>query len=335
MTKPRTVMLITREMQRQCFADADIARLADLTDFQPAQHDELDETSQLAAITGADIIITGWGTLAITPAMLDAAPGLKLMCHSAGSIKHLIDEQLVARGIRVVSAASALAVGVAEFTFAMMLTSMKAAWQCYLNTLDGKWDRSASQHWVREPYGAVVGIVGASFVGREMIRLCKSLSLKAILLYDPYVSDDRAEALGVEKVDDLDDLMRRSDVVSLHTPNTDECEHIINARNLALMRDHAIFINTSRGRCLDEAALIAELEKGRLWACLDVTEPEPPEPGSPLYSLPNCVLTPHIAGSVKENCHRQGNLVTNQVEAYVRKGQPDIEVDLSQLHRLA
>ena len=335
MTKPKTVMLITREMQRQCFAGSDIARLADLTDFQPAQHSELDEAKQCDAIGGAAIIITGWGTLAITPAMLDAAPGLKLMCHSAGSIKHLIGEQFIARGIRVVSAAPALAVGVAEFAFAMMLTSMKAAWHCYLNTLDGKWDRAASQDWVREPYGAVAGIVGASFVGREMIRLCKCLSLEAILLYDPYVSREEAQALGVEKVDALDDLMRRSDVVSLHTPNTDECQHIINARNLALMRDHAILINTSRGRCLDEAALIAELEKGRLWACLDVTDPEPPEPGSPLYSLPNCVLTPHIAGAIKENCHRQGNLVTNQIEAYVRNGRPDIEVDLSQLHRLA
>jgi len=226
------------------------------------------------------------------------------------------------------------ATGVAEFTFGMMLVSMKAVWSLHAAASRSIWDRAGVMEWVREPYGATVGIVGASAVGREMIRLCRTLALSAILLYDPYVSAEDAKALGAIKVD-LDELMRRSDVVSLHTPSTDETHHLIHAENLALLRDHAIFINTARGRCVDEAALIAELEKGRIFACLDVTDPEPPAPGSPLYALPNCVLTPHVAGAVKENTFRQGRLVADQIEAYARGNPLPGEVDLTQHDRLA
>jgi phosphoglycerate dehydrogenase-like enzyme len=129
--------------------------------------------------------------------------------------------------------------------------------------------------------------------------------------------------------------MRRSDVVSLHTPAIEACRHIINARNLALMKDHAIFINTARGMCVDEAALIAELETGRILTCLDVTDPEPPAPGSPLYRLPNCILTPHIAGSIKENCHRQGRAVADQIEAFAAGNALPDELDLAQFDRYA
>ena len=211
---------------------------------------------------------------------------------------------------------------------------MKGVWQLHAATLAGTWDRTPGDPWIREPYGATVGIVGASCVGREMIRLCKALDLAAILLYDPYVTPEQAESMGVEKAA-LDDLMRRSDVVSLHTPNTDETHHIINAENLALMRDGAIFINTARGACVDEQALIAELRKGRMLACLDVTDPEPPEAGSPLYTLPNCILTPHVAGAVRQNCRRQGKLVADEIEAYVSGRPIQHEIDLSRHHHLA
>ena len=188
--------------------------------------------------------------------------------------------------------------------------------------------------WIREPHGATVGIVGASHTGREMIRLCSVLELGALLLHDPYVTEQEAKELGAEPVG-LDELMQRSDVVSLHTPNTEETHHLIDARNLALMRDRAIFINTARGACVDEAALVAELEKGRILACLDVTDPEPPEPESPLYRLPNCILTPHIAGAVKENTTMQGRLVADEIAAFL-DGQPlQHEVDLAQHDQLA
>ena len=177
-------------------------------------------------------------------------------------------------------------------------------------------------------------MIGASLVGREMLRLCRNLELGALLVFDPYISQEEAATLGAEKVE-LDDLMRRADVVSLHTPGIEACRGIVNAANLALLKDHAILINTARGMCVDEKALIAELTTGRLFACLDVTDPEPPEPDSPLFSAPNCILTPHIAGAIKENTLRQGALVADAIESFVAGRPLRHEVDLGQLHRLA
>ncbi|MBI5091371.1 MAG: hydroxyacid dehydrogenase [Candidatus Hydrogenedentes bacterium] len=331
MSRPRTVVLLDRAMQQRVFAGADLDRIRAVTDLAEACDDTFTADDQLAAMRDADVIITGWGSHPITTVMLDAAPNLKLMCHSAGSIKHFINESFATRGIRVCSAAAALAVGVAEFAFGLMLMSMKAVWLYRDATRRGEFSQTGQLDWVCEPYGATVGIIGASAVGREMVRMCRSLALGAILIYDPYLSCEDAAAMGAEKTE-LDDLMRRSDVVSLHTPPIEACRHIVNARNFALLKDRAIFINTSRGMCVDEAALIAELQAGRLFACLDVTDPEPPAPGSPFYTLPNCVLTPHIAGAVKENTRRQGALIADEVEAYTTGRPLRHEVDLARLH---
>lgn len=334
MPKPKTTVLLTREMQAKVFSEHHIAHLNELVGLAPAERDEISPEWQQAAMKNAEIIITGWGTEPISDAMLDAAPDVRLMCHSAGSIKHLLSDTFAARGIRVTSAAPALAVGVAEFAFGLMLVSMKAAWACVTATKEGTWDREPVMDWICEPYGATAGIIAASNVGRELIRLCKTLSLKAILLHDPFVSNEEAARLGVELVP-LDELMRRADVVHLCAPNVPATRHMINAEMLALLRDKAIFINTSRGALVDEAALIAELENERIFACLDVTDPEPPEPGSPLYTLPNCILTPHIAGAVKQNIRRQGDSVVEQIEAFVTGNPMPCEVPLEKLGILA
>lgn len=334
MSKPKAVVLLTREMQDKVFSGEHLERIALVASLIPADRDEISAEWQQAAIKDADIIITGWGTEPISDAMLDAAPGLRLMCHSAGSIKHLVSDTFRARGIRVTSAAPVLATGVAEFAFGLMLVSMKGVWACMAATSEGAWDREPVMGGIREPYGATVGIIAASHVGRELIRFCKTLPLETILLYDPYVDEQEAQALGVEKVS-LEELMRRSDVVQLCAPNVPATHHMINAETLALLRDQAIFINTSRGALVDEAALAAELESGRILACLDVTDPEPPEAGSPLYTLPNCILTPHVAGAIKQNIRRQGESVTQQLEAFLAGKPMPCEVPLDKLGILA
>ncbi len=330
----KSAMLITRDMMTRCFRGGDVDRIAAVTECRLPCTSELTDEAQSEAIAGTDIIITGWGTRPVTTPMLDAAPGLALMCHSAGSVKHIVNDQFAARGIRVTSAAQALAIGVAEFAFGLMLVSMKAAWQYNDATREGRWVRDELDEWICEPLGATVGIIGASFVGKHMIELCRTLELAAILLYDPYVTEEEALEMGAVKTS-LDELMRRADVVSLHTPATEETRHIINGDNLALLKDRAIFINTARGMCVDERALVEELQSGRIMACLDVTDPEPPEPDSLLYTLPNCILTPHVAGAIKQNTLRQGKLVADNIEAFVAGKPLTGEIDLAQLDRLA
>ena len=149
MSRLRAVLLLSRAMQRRVFDATALARIAAATDLVEASADTFTEADQTAAMRGAGIVITGWGTHAITTAMLDTAPDLKLMCHSAGSIKHLVTGAFGERGIRVCSAASALAVGVAEFAFGMMLVSMKRAWDYRDATHRGEWDASAALDRVR------------------------------------------------------------------------------------------------------------------------------------------------------------------------------------------
>ena len=334
MTPPKTAVLLTAEMFDRCFDPRDTARIFGITNLRTPETQDISEKTQLTRMSNAAIIITGWGTLPLSAAMLDAAPNLRLVCHSAGSVKHLLNPTFLERSIRVCSAAQALAIGVAEFAFGLMLVSMKGLWQFNGLIRQRQWNRKTHLDWVCEPYGATVGIIGASLVGREMIRLCRTLELAAILVYDPYLPEDEALALGATKVD-LDELMRRSDVVSLHTPAVEETRHIIHAGNLCLLKDKALFVNTARGMCVDEQALIAELESGRIMACLDVTDPEPPDPSHPFYTLPNCILTPHIAGAIKQNTYRQGRLVADQIEAFLSSRPLPGEVDLTQLNRRA
>jgi phosphoglycerate dehydrogenase-like enzyme len=135
-------------------------------------------------------------------------------------------------------------------------------------------------------------------------------------VYDPYLDRDEARALGVESVD-LPTLLGRSDVVSLHAPLLAETRQLLGAREFALMRDGATFINTARGAIVDQEALVRELVRGRINGVLDTTEPEVLPPESPLYRLPNVFLTPHIAGSLGSEVERLADHIVDEVERFV------------------
>lgn len=166
-----------------------------------------------------------------------------------------------------------------------------------------------------------------------MIGLLRHLDYR-LLLYDPLVKDAEAMALEVEKVD-LDTLMARSDIVSLHAPLLPETRHMIDNRQLALMKDGATLINTARGALVDEAALIEKLQSGAINAVIDVTDPEIPDENSPLYDLPNVFLTPHIAGAIGLERMRLGEMAVDEVARFL-EGRPLLfEVHKQDLGRMA
>jgi phosphoglycerate dehydrogenase-like enzyme len=182
-------------------------------------------------------------------------------------------------------------------------------------------------------YRRTIGIVGASRIGRKVIALLKGLDCN-ILLYDPFVTAGDPVVADVELVE-LDALMGRSDVVSLHAPSLPSTRGMIGARQLELMRDGSTFINTARGALVDEAALIAELQTGRISPVIDVTDPEIPPPNSPLFELPNVLLTPHIAGAVGVERSRLGRLVADEIERFVAGKPLQFAVEARLLERLA
>jgi phosphoglycerate dehydrogenase-like enzyme len=253
------------------------------------------------------------------------------MAHMGSSVTRFVSDSLWQRGVRVTTAAPALARDVAVTTLGLMLVGLKRIWPLGQHVRAGGWRESP--YWPsRELYGKTVGIIGASHVGRHLIELLRPFDVR-VLLYDPYVSPEDAALLGVSKAG-LDDLLRQSDVVSLHAPAKPETYHLLDAGRLALMKDDALIINTARGTLIDEEALIAELSWGRFFAFLDVTDPEPPAAGSPLRRLDNVVVTPHLAGCI-EDCGRMGEMAVEELRRHFAGEPPLYEVTAEMLSRIA
>lgn len=273
----------------------------------------------LTLLPQADACITSWGVAQLDADVIAAAPRLKAMAHMGSSVKRFVSQALWDRGVHVTSAAPALAEDVAITTLGLMIVGMKRIWPLGQHVKQGGWRESP--YWPsREIRHKVVGIIGASHVGRRLIRLLKPFEVH-ILLYDPFISPEAAAEMGVKKAE-LEELLAQADIVTLHAPAKPDTHHMLNAARLALMKDDALLINTARGVLIDETALVAELRKGRFFAFLDVTDPEPPAPDSPLRHLENVVVVPHLAGCI-EDCGRMGEMAVEELRRFFA-GQPPL-----------
>ena len=269
-----------------------LLQLGEVTQNEDLKAPNKEQVKEL--IKEADIAITSWGTPSLDKDILDTAPNLKLIIHAAGSVKPIMSDQIFPRGIRVVSCANAIGIGVAETALGLTIISVKNVKELDTDIHNGEWAKNKMK--TKEMYGINIGVVGAGWVGRHFIKLLKNFHVN-ILLYDPFVSEEQAKELGVKKVE-LDELMRSSEVVSLHAPSLPATNKMINRSNLKLMKDGATLINTARGSLIDEEALYEECKTGRIKACLDVTDPSR-LPSIILFgTLPNIIMTPHIAGAV-------------------------------------
>ncbi|MBM4048793.1 MAG: hydroxyacid dehydrogenase [Planctomycetes bacterium] len=301
MCKPTALYAPTVSHTERVFRPEVYARFLDrfdVTENRTNKNLTADEIAQ--KIRGQEALVTGWGVPNLTPAIMENADQLKIIAHSAGSVKGLLgqiwDKYIVPRRICVFSANHAIACNVAESTLGLILMATHR-WMDQALAIRTKpvWKDAAIPSNGQYLNGSTVGVVSASKVGRETLKLLKPFDVK-VLVYDPFLSDWEAGALGVEKAD-LDTLFKRSDIVTVHAPSIPETDKMITARHLALLRDGAVLVNTSRGSVLDQDALLAECQKGRLIAALDVTTPEPLPPDHPLRKLPNVIITPHVSGA--------------------------------------
>ena len=299
------------------FPESVRARIAEVCDVIDAPVPERpDKEFVLNRIAKAEILITSWRTAQVDADIIAAAPDLKLVCHAAGSIKSLISDAAWKRNIRVTSAAPAIAAGVAEYCLGAILTASKRIFWLAERVRQGYWRESLDVFGpLFEIYRQNVGIISASCVGRELMRLLQPFECN-ILLYDPYCSAEEAQKLGVTKVATLDEIFSQCRVVSLNAPVTEETEGMIRGRHFAMLPRGAVFINTARGIIINQQEMVEELRTGKFVACLDVTYPEPPTIDHELRRLPNVLITPHVAGAVAENLMHMGELVADEVAAY-------------------
>lgn len=327
MQPDRTRYVLTPELLRRIEGLARILDEAPMTCF--------DDERARRLLAEAEILVTGWGAPPFDGTALAQAPRLRLIVHAAGTVKGLIDEDVFDAGIAVSHAAEANAVPVAEFTLAAIIFAGKQVFR-FRDLYAADRNRARIHRLQGEPIGnyrRTVGIVGASRIGRRVIELLRHFDYR-ILLYDPLVGPEGAAALGAEKAD-LDPLMARSDIVSLHAPSLPETRQMIDARRLSLMKEGATLINTARGALVDEAALIDRLKTGAIHAVIDVTDPEVPEASSPLYDLPNVFLTPHIAGAIGLERTRLGEMAVDEIARFVAGRPLDFEIRKADLERIA
>ncbi len=330
---PALAFAMAPGLEAAVFESGELARLAAVAEIlDPRPLADLSEARASGILTRAEILVTGWMCPFLDAAVLARAPRLGLIAHAAGTIRFTVPPEAFTRGIRVVSAAAANAVPVAEFALAAILLANKRAFR--LREIYRREARSAAfeMPWIGNRRRRV-GLVGASRVGRCLIELLRPFEIE-VWVTDPFLDQAEATALGV-RLASLQDLLAACEVVSLHAPLLDSTRGMIGPRELALMRSGATLINTARGALVDEEALVREVASGRIDAVLDTVEPEPPTRESALYATEGIFLTPHIAGAMGAEVARLGALVVDEIERFVA-GQPlRHEVRAEDLRRLA
>jgi phosphoglycerate dehydrogenase-like enzyme len=332
--RPQALFAMTDQNVPLIFPPELLARLRECVEIDPTLvAQDFTDPRIRETLARTEVLITGWGCPRLDAAALDAAPKLRAVLHAAGSVKGFTTPGVWQRGIAVSSAAAANALPVAEYTLAVILLAGKDVFALrerlrtrrtfpYGDILPGVGN-----------YGRRVGIVGASRIGRRLIELLRPYDLE-VSLADPYVDETEAARLGVPLLG-LDELLRTSDVVTVHAPQTPETRHLLGPRELALMPTGSVLINTARGTLVDHDALVAELRAERLSAVLDVTDPEPLPADSPLFDLPNAFITPHLAGSQGNEVARLGRTVVEEAERLRDGSELAYAIDHTALERAA
>ena len=338
-----TALLVMPEgLQHQMFTAQQLEQLRAV-----ARIDTGRTVADLAAASDAELaeveaVITGWGSPLIDAEALARMPHLRAVVHTAGTVRFVVSEAVWERGdVLVTSVTEANAVPVAEFALAQILLAGKRTLQqeaAYrrerLVGVSGRargddGPTATAVHRARASvqrvgtYGAVVGLIGASRIGRLVAEHLRGFDME-VLISDPYVGADEIAQLGATKVE-LPELFSRSDVVSLHAPDVPSTRGIVSAQLLGLMPDGATFINTARPALVDVDALRTECVSGRIAAVLDVHDDLAPD--DPLWEVPAVSITPHIAGSQGNELHRMGEAALEEVRRLAAGEPPRYPVD--------
>ncbi|WP_327699610.1 hydroxyacid dehydrogenase [Streptomyces sp. NBC_00459] len=312
--RPRAALAMSQDAATAVLDPASLTALAAVCDLAPLPVlDDFGTERAREILTDVDLLVTGWGCPALDADALAAAPRLRAVVHTAGSVRPHVTDACWERGIEVSSAAAANALPVAEYTLAMILLTGKQV----LERAHAYSTTRTRDNWLLTSrtignYRRTVGIVSASLIGRRVIELLRPHDFD-VLLYDPFVTDADVAELGVERVE-LDALFARSDTVSLHTPLLPATRGLVSRALLDAMRPGAVFINTARGGVVDQDALTDAVSERRIRAVLDVTDPEVLPPEHPLWNCPDALLTPHLAGSEGNEWRRLADLAVAETE---------------------
>ncbi|MYG16517.1 MAG: hypothetical protein F4207_08880 [Gemmatimonadetes bacterium] len=227
---------------------------------------------------------------------LDRYPDVKVICRTGIGIDNIVVQEATERGVAVCNTPEGPTVSTAETAIALILSAVK-----HIKRVSGEFAERPGKDYLSgyqgmEVLGRTLGLIGLGRIGGRVAELAAALGMR-VMAFDPYIEAERASAMGIERAERIEDVLARSDVVSLHAPLTEETRRLMDGNRFGQMKPGAFFVNVSRGGLVDEEALCAALDRGHLaGAALDVFDPEPPSPGNPLLHRADVVVTPHIAG---------------------------------------
>jgi phosphoglycerate dehydrogenase-like enzyme len=318
LSKPKGLFLLDTIAFEKIYGEEQCRKIQSLVSVQAAPWTASMIKADPLPLADVEVIFSGWGCPQFTDEFLQHAPNLKVVFYGAGSIRPIVTDAFWGHGIKISTAYEANDIPVAEFTLAQILLGLKGYWQYgYSFIQTGRWYEHLPAAGI---YGSTVGLISLGMIGWMVAQKLKMYDVH-VIAYDPYVSPETAAGLGVTMVS-LAEIFKRADVVSLHAPWLPETEGMIRREHFAAMKSGATFINTARGAIVRENEMVEVLSvRPDLFALLDVTYPEPPHSGSPLLSLPNVIITPHIAGANTNECKRNGSYVVDELERYLR-GEP-------------
>lgn len=303
--KPEAIYIGTPETIKRVYGKDTQEKLSEMLDILPAFYTENTlRGGNNEELKNVEYVFSTWGMAQLDENEIKRIfPSLKAVFYAAGTVQYFA-KPFLRCGVKVFSAWAANAVPVAEYTVAQIILANKGFFKSSPLASIGKRDEACREfeHFSGN-YGEKIGIIGAGMIGKLVIRMLKSYNLEAVV-FDPFLPDETAAELGVQKVS-LEEIFSQCSVVSNHLANNEQTEGMLNGELFKRMRPYSTFINTGRGAQVVENELIEMLRnRPDLTAILDVTFPEPPEKSSEFFNLSNCILTPHIAGSSGEEVKR-------------------------------
>jgi len=250
----------------------------------------------------------------ITKAMIDAGKNLKVIGRAGVGLDNVDKEAAKAKGVEVVNSPEAATVSVAEHAMALMLALLRHIPKAERKLREGNWDRKIMG---TELYGKTLGLIGFGRIGKEVSLRARAFGMK-IIVSDPIMTSEDAREFNAELVS-TEELVKTADIISLHVPVLPTTKDIINEKTLAMMKPTAVIINTARGHAIDEDALYKALKENKIaGAALDVYKTEPPT-GSPLLTLDNIVVVPHMGANTNEGQVTAGMVVVEKIRKILVK----------------
>ncbi|MGA2683927.1 MAG: phosphoglycerate dehydrogenase [Verrucomicrobiota bacterium] len=265
----------------------------------------------------------------VTRKVIEAAPKLRVVGRAGVGIDNVDVEAATQHGVVVMNTPGGNTVTTAELSFAMLLALARKVPQAHTSMASGKWDRKLFQG--TELLGKTLGILGMGRIGSEVAKRALVFGMR-VIAYDPYLTEERAKALGAEFADSVDDVYRVADFITVHMPVTPETKHMLNAAAFTKMKPGVRLVNCARGEIISENDLMAALESGKVaGAALDVFAVEPLPADHPYRKQPNVILTPHLGASTQEAQEKCGIEVAEVVTAYLLTGEVRNAVNLPYL----